>query len=43
MVKKEVRVRYTELMTLLNIFRVTVDMDCISIEIREIKVLFLEF
>ena len=35
--KKRIRVRYTELMTLLNIFKVTVDMDEISLEKCKIR------
>ena len=43
MEKKGIRVRHTELMTLLNIFKVTVDVDYISLEICEMRVLLLDF
>ena len=41
--KKGIRVRYTELMTLLSIFKVTVDMNEISLEKCEMRVELLNF
>ena len=43
MSKKGIRVRHDELMTLLSIFKVTVDMGSISLEKCEMRVVLLDF